>query len=144
MKKRHRTDFIAIHCSATQNKNAINAAVIRDWHVNERGWSDIGYHYVIKTDGTVENGRDLMSVGAHVQGYNSRSIGICLVGGVDKANNPVNNFTKEQFKSLRDLLSGLLRAFPNAVIQGHRDFPGVKKACPCFDVREWWENHKGD
>jgi N-acetylmuramoyl-L-alanine amidase len=136
-KARARTDFIAIHCSATGNQN-YGAADIDKWH-RKQGWACIGYHYVIRRDGTVEEGRDVEVVGAHVSGFNDVSVGICMVGGVD-ADDPSkakNNFTEEQFASLKQLLIDLKVQYPKAKIQGHRDFPNVKKACPSFDVKEW-------
>lgn len=137
-KKRDKTDFIAIHCSATTDKMNIGAADIDKWH-RKQGWACIGYHYVIRRDGTVEEGRDETVVGAHVQGFNSNSIGICMAGGVDAndISKAVNNFTEAQFKSLKQLLVDLKVRYPKAKIQGHRDFPDVKKACPSFDVKAW-------
>lgn len=136
-KKRAKTDYIVVHCSATGTQN-FGAADIDKWH-RKQGWACIGYHYVIRRDGTVEEGREEDVVGAHVAGFNENSIGICMIGGVD-ADDPAkaqNNFTKEQFDSLKQLLVDLKVRHPHATIQGHRDFPGVKKACPSFDVREW-------
>ena len=104
----------------------------------------IGYHYVIKTDGIIEPGRDPESIGAHVADYNHNSVGICMVGGVDAngpTGKPVNNFTPEQFASLAAIVQTLRVKYPNAVIQGHRDFPKVAKACPCFDVKPWAKLH---
>lgn len=139
--KRKTTQYLVVHCSASQNLPTINAMVIDGWH-RTRGFERIGYHFVIKTDGTVEKGRALDDVGAHVAGYNSNSIGICMIGGVDKAMHSVNNFKPAQFKSLRKLLNDLLKTYPKAVILGHRDFPNVKKDCPCFDVTDWWAGIK--
>lgn len=137
-KKRDKTDFIAIHCSATSEKQNIGAADIDRWH-RKQGWACIGYHYVIRRDGTVEPGRDETVVGAHVADFNSSSIGICMVGGVDAddVSKAENNFTEAQFASLKKLLVGLKARYPQAKIQGHRDFPNVKKACPSFDVKAW-------
>lgn len=136
-KKREQTDYIAIHCSATGNQN-FGAADIDKWH-RKQGWACIGYHYVIRRDGTVEEGRDETVVGAHVANFNSNSIGICMVGGVDADDHTkaVNNFTEAQFKSLKQLLVDLKVRYPQAKIQGHRDFPGVKKACPSFSCKDW-------
>jgi len=137
-KKREKTDFIAIHCSATRDTQNIGAADIDRWH-RKQGWACIGYHYVIRRDGTVEEGRDEEVVGSHVAGYNSVSVGVCMVGGVD-ANDVTkakNNFTKAQFDSLKQLLIDLKVRYPKAKIQGHRDFPNVAKACPSFDVAAW-------
>lgn len=146
---RRRTDFIVVHCSATPPDSDIGVDEIRDWHVNRNGWSDIGYHAVIRRDGEIEFGRHFDVVGAHVQGQNWRSVGICLVGGVDKDNKPESNFTGDQFESLTILLDMLERAYPFAKVLGHRDLSpdldgdGVieqhewVKDCPCFDVYTW-------
>lgn len=80
------------------------------------------------------------AIGAHVEGFNSTSVGVCLVGGVaEDGTTPQDNFTKDQYMSLLVLLKGLQKMYPEAEILGHRDFPGVKKACPSFDVRKWWD-----
>lgn len=137
-KKRERTDYLVVHCSATSDKQDIGAADIDKWH-RAKGWTCIGYHFVIRRDGRVEEGRDVEVIGAHVQGFNEFSVGICMVGGVD-ADNPnkaENNFTEAQFDTLKDLLLKLKEKYPKAKIQGHRDFPNVAKACPSFDAREW-------
>lgn len=132
----------------------IGVVEIRKWHLEKR-WLDIGYHYVIKRDGTIEPGRDVEVQGAHVENYNHNSVGICLAGGVsefaprhvkkdDSANreaqlesHPEDNFTDIQFRSLYALLTQLSAKYPEAKVQGHRDFPQVAKACPSFDVRSW-------
>lgn len=129
-------DHIVVHCSASQPYPSIDAAVIRRWH-RDRGFLDIGYHYVIKTDGTVEPGRPLDKVGAHVEGHNATSIGICLVGGVDAKGKSKDNFEPVQKETLKTLIYQLLCQFPGSVVLGHRDFPNVHKDCPCFDVRQW-------
>jgi N-acetylmuramoyl-L-alanine amidase len=133
---RKATDFIAIHCSASLPNPATDAKVIDRWH-RQRGFLMIGYHYVIRTDGTIEKGRDVGAIGAHVENFNANSIGICMVGGVDKDNKPANNFTLEQFAALEGLIKELRKEYPKAVIKGHRDFPNVAKVCPSFDVKAW-------
>ncbi len=131
---RSKTDFIVIHCAATSATQDIGAREINEWHL-KRGFMKIGYHFVVRRDGRIETGRGEYEVGAHVQGYNARSIGICMVGGgVEKEE---NNFTDPQWQSLVQLLVKLNRDYPNAVIQGHRDFPNVQKFCPSFDVKAW-------
>ena len=137
-KVRSKTDFIAVHCSATSENLDIGAKDIDRWH-RAQGWTCIGYHFVIRRDGTIEEGRDRNVIGAHVVGFNESSIGICLVGGIDADDikKAENNYTKEQFDSLKKLLDELKAVYPQAKIQGHRDFPNFKKACPCFDVKEW-------
>lgn len=138
MAKRKETKYIAIHCSATGGDMDIGAKEIDRWH-RQKGFFSIGYHYVIRRDGTLELGRDEDAIGAHVQGYNAVSIGICLVGGVnaDDISKAENNFTEAQFIRLRDLLVDLRVRYPDAEVLGHRDFPDVAKACPSFDVRKW-------
>ena len=120
---------------------------IRKWHVEENGWLDIGYNFVIRRDGVLEYGRDLdkdgdylEEIGAHVRGYNTHSLGICLIGGVDKDGSPQDNFTTLQYQTLAKLLRELKADYKDAIIQGHRDFKGVKTDCPSFDVRSWWSN----
>lgn len=137
-------EYIVIHCSATPPTMDIGVNEIDEWHRN-RGWAKIGYHIVIrrntgKLGGLIEYGdRTLSEPGAHVHGYNSKSIGICMVGGVDSSNNPENNFTNEQFEALKDTIKFFKKIFPNATICGHRDMPDVTKACPSFDVEAWVE-----
>lgn len=136
--KRKRTSHIVIHCSATRGIQDIGARDIRKWHVEGNGWSDIGYHFVIRRSGRVEAGRPVDDVGSHVQGQNATSVGICLVGGLnDKTFKPENNFTPQQWASLKRLTADLLKKYPKAKVLGHRDFPGVQKACPCFAAKVW-------
>lgn len=137
-KKRTRTDYIVVHCAATRPSMDIGAADIDRWH-RAQGWACIGYHYVIRRDGTIEEGREEDAIGAHVSGHNTNSVGICLAGGVTEkdVNKAENNFTPQQFESLKALLQDLKKKYPQAKIQGHRDFPGVKKLCPSFDAKEW-------
>lgn len=124
-----------IHCAATRPEMDIGVSEIREWHL-ARGFSDIGYADVIRRDGCVEEGRNIDDVGAHVKGYNEISVGICLVGGIDKKNRPENNFTDAQFKSLKRLLRFYKAKYPKAAVVGHNELdPG--KACPSFDVQEW-------
>lgn len=138
---RPRTDFIVVHCSASPASQDIGAREIDRWH-RSRGFLRIGYHAVIRRSGLVEAApltRAYDEPGAHVQGYNSRSVGVCLVGGVMADNaTPEDNFTPEQKASLRTTLDMLLLRYPAATVVGHRDIPGVAKACPSFDVKAWW------
>lgn len=127
---------IIIHCSATKPEQDIGAAEIREWHV-AKGWQDIGYHHVIRRDGTREEGRPESRVGAHVAGHNMDSIGICLVGGIDDAGRPDANFTRAQWVSLEQLVKNCVMRHPGATVSGHRDWTDAK-ACPCFDVKAWW------
>ena len=136
MTERIRTDYIAIHCSATKPSHDVGAAEIRQWH-KQQGWSDIGYHLVIRRSGRVELGRSLNVAGAHVKGYNNVSLGVCLIGGISDSGKAENNFTPAQFVSLERTVAWLDLVYTDTVVQGHRDFPGVSKDCPCFDVGAW-------
>ena len=130
------TDLIFVHCSATKPSMDIDVKEIDRWH-RERGFLKVGYHFVIKRDGTKEIGRDLMEAGAHVKTYNHRSIGICLVGGVAETDINVweDNFKPEQYATLYNLIVDLKEKFPEAKVLGHNEVSS--KACPSFNVQEW-------
>lgn len=134
--ERTKTDYIVIHCSATPPDMDIGVDTIRKWHVEGNKWKDVGYHAVIRRNGGVERGRWERIPGAHVEGYNSRSIAVCMVGGVDKDMKPEDNFTAAQWSALLDLISYWHGNYPNAKIVGHRELDSGK-ACPSFDVQEW-------
>ena len=127
-------DYIVIHCAATKPSMDVPIERVKKWHL-DRGWSDIGYHYYITRDGEIHKGRKLSTIGAHVRGYNSKSIGICYEGGIDESGEPEDNRTKEQKKSLLKVVQILKFVFSGAIVQGHRDFPNVNKACPSFDAK---------
>lgn len=128
--------YLVVHCSATTQNRNIGVKEIDRWH-RAKGWLGVGYHYVIRRDGTVELGRPAIRPGAHCLGYNDVSLGICLVGGVSTRKRPLNNFTPEQMAALRSLLADLAREHPGVEVVGHRDLNPLK-ACPSFDVRAWW------
>lgn len=136
IKTRAKTDYIVVHCSATPPKMNIGVAEIDQWH-RKRGFIKVGYHFVIRRNGLVEAGRAVDEVGSHVAGHNSNSVGICMVGGLDDKLKPAAEFTKDQWTALEGLLRNLKSLYPAAEILGHRDFPGVAKDCPCFDVRKF-------
>lgn len=148
LKDRDRTDLIVVHCSATGPKSDIGKREITQWHL-KRGFVTIGYHYVIRRDGTIEQGRRETEIGAHVSGHNSNSIGVCMVGGVDAQGKPSDNFTESQYESLKILLGHLSIRYGDAQIVGHRDLsPGLDEGvpewrptkCPGFDVKKWLED----
>ena len=147
-------DKIIIHCSDSPEGRNDTAADIRRWH-KARGFRDIGYHYVIDLDGTVEEGRPLTQSGAHCTDHNSHSIGICYIGGAywrDGVNKqgkpnkgkdgkkillPKDTRTEAQSLAMADLVKNLLVRFPKATVHGHCEF--AAKACPCFDVQAWFK-----
>lgn len=142
--------FLVVHCSATPATRDIGAREIELMH-RQRGFRTIGYHYVIRRDGAIEKGRPDDQPGAHVQGFNSRSLGICLVGGVKPDGKTAEqNFTTDQYAALEHLLRDLERRYPTAKVLGHRDLSPDRngdgrvsrnewlKECPTFDVIPWW------
>jgi N-acetylmuramoyl-L-alanine amidase len=132
---------IVIHCTATREGQDVSAATIRKWHKGQ-GWSDIGYHFVIRLDGTIEAGRPESKVGSHVRGHNSGSIAVVYVGGLDAKGKAKDTRTPEQRAAMKRIVKDLLKAYPGSDVLGHRDHPKVAKDCPCFDVRSWWESVK--
>ena len=127
-------NYIAIHCTATQPETSI--ASIQNYWKNNLGWKNPGYHYIIDRFGNVVNLLPIELVSNGVQGYNSQTINISYVGGIDKSEKPKDTRTEAQKQSILKLLKELRVKFPKAKIQGHRDFPNVKKACPSFDAKK--------
>ena len=132
MMMRKITLFI-IHCSAVMPMQRSSADDIDQWH-RRKGWNGIGYHYVVRRNGSVEQGRPIEKVGAHCKNRNKHSIGICYEGGLDEDGKPADTRTEAQKTALRELLEQLKKDHPNALILGHNTFSN--KACPCFDVVE--------
>jgi N-acetyl-anhydromuramyl-L-alanine amidase AmpD len=124
-------DKIIIHCSDSDIESHDNVETIRRWHL-ERGWSDIGYHYYIKKDGTIDNGRPIEVKGSHCYGYNTGSIGICLGGRY--------SFTEEQFGALRYIIVNLIEQFGNLEIFGHYELS--TKTCPNFNVADFLDEYR--
>ena len=128
-----RIDLIVVHCSATRCDSPTSLDDIIAWH-QARGFATIGYHYYITRDGNVHRGRPLYQVGAHAAGYNQHSIGVCYEGGLLPDGTPADTRTPAQRDTLHRLLERLKKDYPDALVKGHRDLPGVQKHCPCFDV----------
>lgn len=134
---------IVVHCAATRPSMDIGMDWINKEHL-KRGFKPTptspacGYHKVIRRDGRVENGRPEERIGAHAEGYNTDSLAVCLAGGVaEDGKTPENNFTAAQFEALKGVLKDWVNRYGNVEICGHRDLPGVAKACPSFDVVSW-------
>lgn len=134
---------IVIHCAATRPSMDIGKAEITKWHVT-RGWRTIGYHFVIRRNGDIEQGRPIVETGAHVENHNRDSIGICLVGGITEQGKPrpEANFTPDQWAALGGIVKILTKSYPTiTTVLGHRDLDPMK-ACPCFDAGAWWDEAK--
>lgn len=130
---------IIVHCSDTPEGRNDKAEDIRRWHVNGNGWSDIGYHYVVDLDGTIELGRPIELAGAHATGHNANSVGVCYVGGRDaQTKGAKDTRTDAQKVSLRVLLQHLRARFPEARIIGHCNVS--HKPCPCFDAKNEYKD----
>lgn len=127
---------IVIHCSATPPSQDKSAADIDKMH-RDKGWSRIGYNYVIRRDGRLEIGREEGAELAHAAGFNKGSIAICMVGGISEHNVAEANFQPDQWITLRRMIDFFKLKYPDAEIMGHRDLPGVIKDCPSFDVKTW-------
>ena len=113
----------------------IGADEIRLWHTRDNGWSDIGYHYVIKRDGTIEGGRPEEVPGAHTRGHNTNSIGICMVGGKARSGEQACNFTANQWIAAAAIVAHLKSVY-GCEVYGHNDFD-KGKTCPTFDAKSW-------
>jgi N-acetylmuramoyl-L-alanine amidase len=149
MTRRTQTKYIVVHCSATRPSANITAQTVREWHI-AKGWEDIGYHFFIQRDGTIESGRHPNDMGAHVAGRNTDSVSLCMAGGLDEQGNSFNNrpdlFTPLQWESAKLLVAVLKRMYPFAAVLGHRDLsPDGNndgkivpqewlKTCPGFDA----------
>lgn len=147
-------DTIIVHCTATPEGRKETVDSIRLMH-KQKGWSDIGYHYLVYLDGSTHAGRNVNLIGAHCEGHNAHSIGVCYVGGYegtknakgqivpkkDKWGNPITKDTRtdEQKKSLVNLLKNLRKLYPKAKIYGHRDF-NSGKSCPSFDAKKEYKD----
>ena len=149
-KSKRRIDEIIVPCTATKEGVDVSVEQLRNDHMKNRGFSDIGYHYVVMRSGVVEYGRDVDIAGAHCTGHNAHSIGVVYVGGLSKLGKATDTRTNEQKAALMGLLMDLRRLYPDAKIVGHRDCsPDLNgdgtveswewiKVCPCFDaVREY-------
>jgi len=136
MQLRTKTDTIVIHCSATPEDMDIGVEKIREWHVKERGWDDVGYHHIITRNGTLEPARSEEYMGAHAVAVNNCSIGICLIGGADDKGAWEQNFTPDQFTTLKALILNLQKKYDIKKVIGHYQVE-PKKECPSFNVIGW-------
>jgi len=136
---------IIIHCTATRpgwwkDKTAAEkTAELKRWHVEDRKWRNIGYHYTIDRDGTITEGRSMEENGAHTKGRNKNTCGIALFGGFGSTSNDrfSENFTPEQMASLQQLIADLMNTYPINKISGHNQY--APKACPGFNVSNYFK-----
>lgn len=128
---------IIIHCSATPEGKDFRAKDVDRWH-KAKGWDGIGYHYIVCLDGTIEAGRPEEKIGAHAQGHNQRSIGICYIGGVDAEGVAKDTRTEAQKRAMLNLISMLKAKYPNVDVYGHNEV--AAKACPCFNARNEYKD----
>lgn len=137
-KSSRKINKIILHCSATREGQDISVDTIRKWHVDGRGWSDIGYHYIVSIDGQIEEGRPIDRSGAHTKGKNKSSIGCCYIGGVESdGRTPKDTRNAEQLIAIANLLDALMEMYPDATLHGHNEFSN--KACPSFDVQKEYD-----
>ncbi|MCC7302507.1 MAG: N-acetylmuramoyl-L-alanine amidase [Bacteroidia bacterium] len=134
--------YIVVHCTATEPTATVEA--IKKYWKEVRKWDKPGYHYLILRDGEIMQLLDEKEVSYGAYGHNQDSVHISYIGGIDKSGNPVDNRSTLQKHAMFDKLVELSEKYPQAQILGHRDFQGVKKACPSFDVREWLRNYEPD
>lgn len=142
-KSKRMINMIVVHCTATPPSWHGGAKGVDQMHL-KRGWSGIGYHFLIKQDGTLEKGRWYDYQGAHAKGFNRNSIGIVYEGGLDRNMKAVKHGINEnQERTLKAFLGRMNELYGKDIeILGHRDLPKVNKACPCFEVKEFlWCNN---
>jgi N-acetylmuramoyl-L-alanine amidase len=124
---------IVVHCTATPPTTTVQS-IQRYWRDNLK-WKSPGYHFLIEANGTVHNLQPITLPSNGVAGHNANSIHVSYIGGVN-GQRAVDNRTEAQKTALLTILADLKKQFPNAIIQGHRDFPKVAKACPSFDAKK--------
>lgn len=127
--------FLTIHCAATPEGRKVTAEQITEW--DKAKFGQTSYHWVVELNGAMRRTLKDTEKGAHVGKANTGNIGVCYIGGVDKMGNPKDTRTDAQKKSLLTLVRTYKERYPHIVIRGHRDWPGVNKACPSFDVTSW-------
>lgn len=132
--------YLVVHCTASQPNTSI--ASIQNYWKNILKWKNPGYHKIITSDGTIIQLLSEDKVSNGVAGYNSISLHVSYIGGVDKSGKPLDTRTPQQKEALIKVLKEWKSKYPKAIIQGHRDFPGVKKACPSFPAKEEYKDLK--
>ena len=134
--------FIVLHCTATQPEATVKA--IQNYWRETLKWNNPGYHFIIERDGEVIQLQHIEKIANGVAGNNEHAIHISYIGGIDRKGKPIDNRTTPQKDAMFDKVVELTERYPDAKVVGHRDFPGVRKACPSFDVRTWIESYEPD
>lgn len=134
--------FIVLHCTATQPEASIKA-IKRCWKEVMK-WNNPGYHFIIERDGEIVQLQDIEKIANGVARNNANAIHISYIGGIDRKGNPFDNRTSAQKDAMFNKVVELTERYPDAKVVGHRDFPGVHKACPSFDVRSWLSTYEPD
>ena len=132
--------YVVVHCTAT-SPDTEKKAILNYWK-NVLKWKNVGYHLLIDKYGIVHELAKYEQVTNGVKGYNSNSINVSYIGGIDEKGKPKDTRTPNQKYTLEVILSDLKQKFPKAIIQGHRDFKGVAKACPSFDAKKEYKDLK--
>ena len=133
-------NYIVLHTTAS----AVTATAdsINRYHKKVLNWQSPGYHFIIERDGKVVDNWPITKPSNGVKGHNHDSINISYIGGIDEKSKPVDNRTPQQKAAMAELVNKLAKQFPKADVLGHRNFPNVAKACPCFDAKKWWATVK--
>lgn len=130
--------YIAVHCSATAQSAKVED--IQKYWREHLGWTMPGYHFIVLPNGTTVELLSIDKVSNGVKGYNSVTVNVCYIGGIDANQKPIDNRTPQQKTSLLQVITKLKKQFPKAIVQGHRDFPNVSKACPCFNAKSEYKS----
>lgn len=143
MKNLRNIKYIVVHCTATPQSTTLES--IKRYWKEKRGWGDTpGYHYLIQRHGNIVQLLDESKNSNGVYAHNSNCINLAYIGGIDKDGKPHENLSDAQEHAMFDLIVSLTEKYPQAVVLGHRDFAGVKKACPSFDVKKWLSEYEPD
>lgn len=141
---------IVIHCTATKPGQDVDIEQVRKWHVDGNKWSDVGYHYLVKLDGTIQPGRAVSVMGAGVKGHNRDTVHVAYVGGCDDSGKPFNTLNDDQRAAIYQVCTSLVRVFGPLLVIGHNDLTD-EKACPSFKVTtelgqlvEWCQTGEGN
>lgn len=128
-------NWLVIHCTATGLKASVQA-ILNYWK-NVLGWNNPGYHIIFSHDGSFTVTADFDTICNGVRGFNRGAVHLSYVGGIDANNKPFDNMTDAQFKMMTIAVKEMIKRWPHlkSPFMGHRDFPNVAKACPCFDTR---------